>query len=228
MQRSFAVVVSFINSTAFINLSSKKVHRLPSNALTWRVRAKMTNIDIGRYGKRIVQMFWDPEPKKDDNSPIWCLGREYRNTQRMDKTSERPTDKSLEASTRPTSTYTGSSNPHGAEGSHVDTKLNHSIKPSQGMILEEQQWPEPFLNDFESRLWFTYRSGFPNIPKSGNQQVSEATTFSSRFRSQLANSGGFVSDTGWGCMIRSGQCVLANALAMVRFGRGMSIKVKVR
>jgi cysteine protease ATG4 len=32
--------------------------------------------------------------------------------------------------------------------------------------------------------------------------------------------GGFSSDTGWGCMIRSGQSLLANAILITRLGRG--------
>lgn len=34
---------------------------------------------LGRY-RRIVQMFWDPEPVNDaaTDQPVWCLGRSYR------------------------------------------------------------------------------------------------------------------------------------------------------
>lgn len=39
---------------------------------------EMNNVDIGKY-KRIVQYFWDPEPRNDQepDASIWCLGREY-------------------------------------------------------------------------------------------------------------------------------------------------------
>lgn len=38
----------------------------------------MNNINIQKY-KHIVQYFWDPEPRNDQepDAPIWCLGREY-------------------------------------------------------------------------------------------------------------------------------------------------------
>ncbi len=45
-------------------------------------------------------------------------------------------------------------------------------------------------------------------------------TLGVRLRSQLMDSQGFTSDTGWGCMIRSGQSLLANALCIQEFGRG--------
>lgn len=38
----------------------------------------MAGVDIEKY-KRIVQYFWDPEPKNDTapEASIWCLGQEY-------------------------------------------------------------------------------------------------------------------------------------------------------
>ena len=81
-------------------------------------------------------------------------------------------------------------------------------------------WPEAFLADFESRIWMTYRSHFEPIPRSENPEATSSMTLGVRLRSQLMDSQGFTSDTGWGCMIRSGQSLLANTLSVLQFGRG--------
>ncbi|KAJ8323177.1 Cysteine protease atg4 [Batrachochytrium dendrobatidis] len=53
-----------------------------------------------------------------------------------------------------------------------------------------------FLDDFHSRLWMTYRKGFAAIKPTG-----------------------YTCDSGWGCMLRSGQMLVANALLFHELGR---------
>lgn len=55
---------------------------------------------------------------------------------------------------------------------------------------------EELRRDFTSRIWMTYRSGFAPIGGTGPS-----------------------SDRGWGCMLRCGQMVLAQALVMHHLGR---------
>lgn len=175
----------------------------------------MTTVDFGKY-KRIVQYFWDPEPTIDSSSrsPIWCLGKEY-------KVSSKHTKVDTTAASLPDlrSSPTVSSRP--AQPATPPDSTSSSV--DSGPAYDEQEgggWPSPFLDDFEARIWLTYRSGFPTIHKSQDPKATASMSLSVRLRSQLVESSGFTSDTGWGCMIRSGQSVLANALVMLRMGRG--------
>jgi cysteine protease ATG4 len=176
----------------------------------------MTTVD--RY-KRIVQYFWDPEPSVDtaSDSPIWCLGKEYK------------------IATKPPTSITSNSPPQESKPTHVvPPQPVHPVTPPDSTASsinsesatgdsgngENGGWPPAFLDDFEARIWLTYRSNFPIIPKSQDPKALSSMSLAVRFRSQLVEPAGFTSDTGWGCMIRSGQSLLANALVMLRMGRG--------
>ncbi|KAJ8293624.1 Cysteine protease ATG4 [Rhodotorula toruloides] len=92
-------------------------------------------------------------------------------------------------------------------------------------------WPAAFYHDFYSRIALTYRSGFPIIPC---DPTSSSTGVVQGMLNNLSMSigrgghrgpsptnaeGGLSSDTGWGCMLRTGQSLLANALVKVHLGR---------
>lgn len=175
----------------------------------------MANVDFSRY-KRLVQFFWDPEPANDATSrnSVWCLGKEYRvlepdqsirDSNAIQESSPRRADQSGLHATPPDN-RTGS----------VDTTLAYDDSRGE----EDRGWPKPFLDDFEARIWLTYRSNFPVILKSQDPKALSAMSLSVRLRSQLVDQSGFTSDTGWGCMIRSGQSLLANSFLMLRLGRG--------
>lgn len=58
---------------------------------------------------------------------------------------------------------------------------------------------EEIRKDIRSRLWFSYRKGFVSIGDTG-----------------------ITSDKGWGCMLRCGQMVMAQALLFLHLGDNLS------
>jgi len=160
----------------------------------------------------MVQAFWDPKPKNDDTSDscIWCLGREYTPQSPLNGARDLApsTDHEMPAISDGVDLHQKSKTIEDAatSGTLGDERLENEV---------DRGWPPRFMDDCESRIWFTYRSNFSAIKKSSDASM----TLSVRLRS-LGDQGGFTSDTGWGCMIRSGQSLLANALVMQRLGRG--------
>jgi cysteine protease ATG4 len=182
----------------------------------------MTNVDFGRY-KRIVQYFWDPEPTNVEglSSPVWCLGRQYALSSNPEKASPLETALDDDSTDIADSKQTEQeATPPESMKSSVDSALAYDEFTGNN-IREDGGWPTPFLDDFEARIWLTYRSNFPAIARSQDPKALSAMTFSVRLRNQLVDQNGFTSDTGWGCMIRSGQSLLANAILILRLGRGM-------
>lgn len=213
----------------------------------------MNNVDLGKY-KKLVQDFWDPEPKNDEEplSSIWCLGIEYPPPPpppeaahpgglscSSDWTLPYPPKNAI---SDPASINNNDNNNNGTSSRHSnddDTPDRPALPPGDDTAPQERHahahyyhsaqndgdsehgWPPSFLDDFEAKMWLTYRSNFPAIPKSDDPNAPSSMTLSVRLRSQLVDSQGFTSDTGWGCMIRSGQSLLANALSILSLGRGM-------
>jgi cysteine protease ATG4 len=94
-------------------------------------------------------------------------------------------------------------------------------------------WPPEFYADFTSRVWITYRSHFYPIRDSSptvleGEQAEDAaagvlTPISSIPPSKRWWPGGekgWTSDAGWGCMLRTGQSLLATALIHLHLDRG--------
>lgn len=88
----------------------------------------------------------------------------------------------------------------GASGSNSEIWLLgvcYKILPDESSSdSNSNQGHAEFLHDFSSRIWMTYRKGFEPVGESR-----------------------YVSDVGWGCMLRSGQMLVAQALLFHHLGR---------
>lgn len=93
-------------------------------------------------------------------------------------------------------------------------------------------WPPVFYADFTSRIWCTYRSNYPPIrdhtlaqlelEANGQTQTQSSVSQSPRKWHWMGGEKGWTCDSGWGCMLRTGQSLLANALIHLHLGRGTS------
>lgn len=174
----------------------------------------MNNEDITRYGKRFVRYFWDPLPKNEDATPIWCLGREYQS--HPVTPSLQHVDKSRDTASLSTSASSSAADSVVDNGKEQQGNGNtDSLERDEAL---DKGWPAPFMEDVESRIWMTYRSNFSTIAKSTDPKATGMLSWSTRLK-QLGSQEGFTSDAGFGCMIRSGQSLLANALLLLQFGR---------
>ena len=112
-------------------------------------------------------------------------------------------------------------------GQQYNTNLLQNEQSISGNTLDPSStWPPEFLDDFESRIWMTYRTDFIPIPRSSENNkglpfASPAAALQYAGKLLSGQTGeGFASDVGWGCMIRSAQSVLANTLITLHLGRG--------
>ncbi|KAL2170384.1 hypothetical protein VTG60DRAFT_4870 [Thermothelomyces hinnuleus] len=188
--------------------------------------------EVSRVSRRILQKIWDPEPINDRNSnePAWCLGRAYilgpkasgapqplvASTPPADRATDKIGTKAASVPSvvpRGATTQQSPDTPPDSLASSLDSSL--AYEESSG----DSGWPPAFLDDFESRIWMTYRTGFELIPRSTDPRATSAFSIAMRLKTSLGDQTGFTSDTGWGCMIRSGQSLLANALLISRLGR---------
>ncbi|KAI0042006.1 hypothetical protein FA95DRAFT_1564791 [Auriscalpium vulgare] len=113
-----------------------------------------------------------------------------------------------------------------------DPSLSQSMPPSSKHPAAN--WPPAFYADFTSRVWITYRSHFQPIrdstlsaleseqaqaAKAGPVVMSSASPQPKRWNWPGAGEKGWTSDAGWGCMLRTGQSLLATALVHLHLGR---------
>ncbi|KAJ2635057.1 Cysteine protease atg4 [Coemansia sp. RSA 1286] len=83
-------------------------------------------------------------------------------------------------------------------GRHYQQAENAPEQEDQGQQISSwlPSYPQSFVKDFSRLIWCTYRSNYPPISPTA-----------------------FTTDSGWGCMLRAGQTLLAQALQLHHFGR---------
>ncbi|GAV50436.1 hypothetical protein ZYGR_0U02920 [Zygosaccharomyces rouxii] len=98
-----------------------------------------------------------------------------------------------------------------------------------GLFSKNSNENPDFLSDVRSRLHFTYRTRFMPIPAVPGGPSPLSFHFLIRenpinaIENAINNPACFNTDVGWGCMIRTGQSLLGNALQIARLGRGYRI-----
>ncbi|EJD04597.1 uncharacterized protein FOMMEDRAFT_133827 [Fomitiporia mediterranea MF3/22] len=138
-----------------------------------------------------------------------------------------------------------SSAPPSGRRSSLDIRRSSSIRnsvsslrgatssPEPSMVHPQKNpganWPPGFYSDFSSRVWLTYRSHYPPIrdqtlaqlEAEASGQIPLQPVSASPRKWHILGSGekGWTSDSGWGCMLRTGQSLLANALIHLHLGR---------
>ena len=90
--------------------------------------------------------------------------------------------------------------------------------------VDHRNEPECFYLDFVSRIWLTYRSHLAH-PITTTTTTTTTDDDDHRSRWQWTPHKSWSSDAGWGCMLRTGQSLLANALVHARLSRGLSLRV---
>ncbi|KAI4733589.1 hypothetical protein E4T50_15857 [Aureobasidium sp. EXF-12298] len=174
----------------------------------------MNSDNLVRFAGHLYRYIRDPMPTNTHNDDIWCLGQRYDSHPEANPPESTQPDSSLPSA--PPAASATESIP--SDSATVPQKEDEFETIQAQEATNDNAWPPAFLDDLESRIWLTYRSNFSQIAKSTNPDASSSLSFRTRLM-QLGNQGGFTSDTGWGCMIRSAQSLLANTLQILDLGR---------
>lgn len=180
--------------------------RTPTKGVESKLLSMWHNVKYGWSGK--IKSNFSKE------QPVWLLGRCYHRkcTPPSSMESSIELTANLENKLHIGSTAYDSIMPlESYQNIQPDLHIDEIVVPQElGMDAVENQmaenpWEEGiegFKRDFYSRIWMTYRREFP-----------------------IMNGSNYTSDCGWGCMLRSGQMLLAQGLICHFLGRSNSIIV---
>ncbi|KIJ45041.1 hypothetical protein M422DRAFT_46858 [Sphaerobolus stellatus SS14] len=183
-------------------------------------------LTAARHGKdKAMRYLLDSDAQPDKcTDPIWLMGVLHPGYEPppiapSSPSTPPPTRRdSIDSKRSPASRRSSSSS------SHSYSTLN--TPPSTSSSKHPPPWPSAFYTDFTSRIWLTYRSSYAPIRDTAlssldtDSEVSQLNSSQNR-RWNWPGSGekAWTSDTGWGCMLRTGQSMLANALIDLHLSR---------
>lgn len=184
-------------------------------------------LNAARHGKgqldKVVRHILDSDSYPDKSTEtIWVMGVSHPGYEPIPPPVTPPPPHRDSADSRRSPSSRRSSGSSANSYSTLNTSNSHASSK------HAFSWPTAFHSDFTSRVWLTYRSHFTPI-RGINLTSLDSDSFESSLSSSQskrwnwpgsAGSKGWTSDTGWGCMLRTGQSMLANALVHLHLGRG--------
>lgn len=243
---------TFSSSSTDLSLPSLLSHQqFAANAVSPRAKSSAL-LTAARHGKghldKAMRYLLDSDATPDKcTDSIWLLGVEHPGY-------EPPPPPTASANALSASgggmTRRGSIESRRASSSVNSSASSSPITDSNPLLMQSQpsptspnakdpsrNWPPVFYSDFTSRIWLTYRSQFTPIRDTSlsalESDLEESTMPTAgspqpkRWNWALGGEKGWTSDTGWGCMLRTGQSLLANALLHLHLSRGASLSTVV-
>nr|AAO39081.1 autophagy protein 4 [Dictyostelium discoideum] len=161
-------------------------------------KQKTNILNIYKEGKQKIMMSfynlyrnYPTEPPHFSPSPIWLMGRCYTS---KDNNSNNNSNNNQVPQTQPTQLQQSigifqNNNSNSNNNNNHNNNHNNNNNNLTTDLIYRPAIESGFLSDVASMIWFSYRKDFPPI------ENTNITT-----------------DIGWGCMLRTGQMILARAL----------------
>lgn len=222
---------TFSTSSTDLSLPSILSSSLSQSSSPASPRSKMASsalLTAAKHGKghldKAVRYLLDSDSTPDKcTDPIWLLGVQHPGYEPPPPPVPAPLQSSTSSRRNSGSFRSSTSSNHVADPQLSQSQPGKHVNPAAN-------WPPVFYADFTSRVWLTYRSQFTPIRDtrladldSGEEGAASVTTSPTTVKARPWNWGGekgWTSDSGWGCMLRTGQSLLASALVHRHLGRG--------